>query len=284
MNTLNTLRTLGLVATLTLVWIASSGCISRDEYLREKFARNKAVERAETLERDLADERNRVLALESGRESMRRELDTKSAMADTLRSENSRLDMYAGNLQREVDQLLSKGVGDIRVVEIKLPPELDRALKGLAGQYPDEVEYDDQRGAVRWKSDLTFDKGSDVVQPGAIQSLRAFADIVKSAAASQFEVIVVGHTDNLRIGSVTARRHPTNWHLSVHRAIAVMQALAQDGVPFSRLGVMGYGEHRPAIPNPSRGGAEANRRVEIFLVSSRDAVPEQTTAMRTSDD
>lgn len=277
---MGTFKTAALAGGLLLVWTVTTGCVSRDEYLREKFARNKAVERAETLDRDLSDERNRVIALESERESMRRELDGKTAMAETLKAENERLDEYVARLKADFDDLSTRGVGDIRVVEVKLPPELDRALKEFAAQYPDAVEYDAHRGAVRWKSDLTFAKGSDDVRPHALQSLRAFAGIVKSAAASRFEVIVVGHTDNLRIGPATARKHPTNWHLSVHRSIAVMNAIAREGVPQERLGVMGYGEHRPAVPNPLRGGAEANRRVEIFLVGSHDEMPTQTGAAR----
>ncbi|MFQ5429315.1 MAG: OmpA family protein [Phycisphaerae bacterium] len=276
---MSTIRMWGLIGGLAVVWVASAGCVSRDEFLREKFAKNKALENAETLARDLADERNRTLAMESERASLRRELDSKSALAETLKAENDRLTAFSEELKSKLDELARKGVGDIQVVEVKLPPELDRALKEFAAQYPDEVTYDEHRGAVRWKSDLTFGKGSDAVRPGALQSLRAFAEIVKSAAASQFEVIVVGHTDNLRIGPATARKHPTNWHLSVHRAIAVMNALAKDGVPQERLGVMGYGEFRPVVPNPPRGGAEANRRVEIFLVAGRDDAPREATAL-----
>src|SRR5262249_15854811 len=52
-----------------------------------------------------------------------------------------------------------------------------------------------------------------------------------------------------------------------------MFALKGDGVDYRRMGCMGYGEFRPRVPNPSRGGSEENRRVEIFLVSAKDHVP-----------
>lgn len=272
------IRILGLAGSLTLVWFSATGCVSRDEYLREKFARRKAVERSETLERDLADERNRVLALEAERESLKRELDTKTALSETLRRENERLDQFVSKLQGDIDGYSKMNIGDVKVVTVKLPPELDRALKDFAAQYPGAVEYDADRGAVRWKSDLTFDKGSDLVRSDALPSLQKFAEIVSSAAAQAFEIVVVGHTDNLRIGPVTGKNHPTNWHLSVHRSIAVMSALNRFGVAFSRLGVMGYGENRPRVPNPSSGGSEVNRRVEIFLVSAREQVPSQAIA------
>lgn len=257
----------------SFILFAASGCVSRDEYLRTEFARRKAAERADAAERDLADERARVQALEAEREALKHELDTRSAMSETLKGENSRLDAFARKAQGQLDDALKRGVGGIEVVEVKLPPELDKALKGLAAQYPDTIEYDAARGAVRWKSDLTFDKGSDHVKDTVRASLQAFSNIVQSAAASQFEVVVVGHTDNLPIGPITAKAHPTNWHLSVHRAIAVMFALKGFGVDYQRMGCMGYGEFRPRVPNPSRGGAEENRRVEIFLVSSKEMVP-----------
>jgi chemotaxis protein MotB len=253
--------------------VSSVGCVSRDEYLRTEFARRKAAERADALERDLADERAKNQALESERESMKRQMDSLVALNETLKGENERLDSFAKKLQAQMDEVLKKGVGGIEVVEVKLPPELDRALKELAAKYPDMIEYDPQRGAVRWKSDLTFAKGSDEVNDAVKPSLKAFADIVGSAAASAFEVVVVGHTDNLRIGPVTGRKHPTNWHLSVHRSVAVAFALNSFGVDFHRLGCMGYGEQRPRVPNPAAGGEERNRRVEIFLVSNKEMVP-----------
>jgi chemotaxis protein MotB len=254
-------------------WVLSTGCVSRDEYLRTEFARRKAAERADALERDLADERNKSMALEAEREALKRELDSKTALNETLKGENARLQAFADKLQQQMDEVLRKGVGGIEVVEVKLPPELDRALKELAAKYPDAIEYDAQRGAVRWKSDLTFAKGSDDVSESVKPALQAFAEIVDSPAAQKFEVVVVGHTDNLRIGPITARKHPTNWHLSVHRSVAVMFALNSFGVPFGRMGCMGYGEHRPRVPNPPSGGAEQNRRVEIFLVSNKEMVP-----------
>jgi hypothetical protein len=53
-------------------------------------------------------------------------------------------------------------------------------------------------------------------------------------------------------------------HLSVHRAIAVRDALVGDGVAPARFSVMGYGEYRPVAAN-GRNGSPENRRVEVFL-------------------
>jgi len=273
------------------IFASGIGCVSRDEYLRTDFARRKAVERCEVLERDLADARSKIDALEGEREGLNREISTKAALADTLRGENDRLAQYSKKLQSQMDDVLSKGMNPVEVVQVRLPAELDRALKELAANHPDAVEYDAARGAVRWKSDLTFEKGSDEVRSSAQQSLQEFAKIVSSPAASQFEVIVVGHTDNLPIGPVTGRKHPTNWNLSTNRAVSVVRSLNRFGVDFTRMGAMGYGEHHPRVPNPARGGSEQNRRVEIFLVGSRDngggmagVTPRTSGSVRTTSD
>jgi chemotaxis protein MotB len=266
-----------LVGGLACLWVTATGCVSHDEYLREKFGRRKAVERAEALERELADERARSKALEAEREDLLRQLDQAKALAETLKSENERLDALVRQLQQQLDDLLGKGIGDVKVVEIKLPPELDKALKEFAAKYPDQVEYDPLRGAVRWKSDLTFALGSDEVRDTARASLKAFADIVNTSAALPFDIVIVGHTDDVRIGPGTAKKHPTNWHLSVHRSVAVLFVLNQDGVNYKRMAAMGYGEFRPRVANPPRGGAEANRRVEIYLVSRQEHVPGMDT-------
>jgi hypothetical protein len=48
--------------------------------------------------------------------------------------------------------------------------------------------------------------------------------------------------------------------------MAVRSQLVKDTVAADRIKVGGWGEHRPVMTNPTRGGQPANRRVEIFLV------------------
>jgi chemotaxis protein MotB len=129
------------------------------------------------------------------------------------------------------------------------------------------VVYDARNGIVRWKADLLFALGSDVVKESSKDALRAFCDVIKSPAAGNFEAIIVGHTDNKPIKTeATRQKHPTNWHLSGHRAIAVAEVLLKDGYAPQRVGVLGCGEYRPVADNASASGASKNRRVEVYLV------------------
>ena len=101
-------------------------------------------------------------------------------------------------------------------------------------------------------------------------------------AAKDFDVLIVGHTDDLPIlRPETLAKHPTNWHLSAHRAISVQRVFAEANLSSTRLAVMGFGEYRPLEPNkPNQKGNSVNRRVEIYIIPSGQirTVPAQPAA------
>ncbi|MCD4823413.1 MAG: OmpA family protein [Phycisphaerae bacterium] len=147
-----------------------------------------------------------------------------------------------------------------------LPKKLNRALKAFAQANPGIAEYDDKYGMVKLKSDLTFGLGSAVVNVDATKALAKLVKILNTNDAKGFAVYVAGHTDNVPIRRVR-RKHPTNWYLSVHRAVGVQKALVRAGLAPTRIAVMGFGEYHPILPNnPGKKGNKANRRVEIWIV------------------
>lgn len=148
-----------------------------------------------------------------------------------------------------------------------LPVELNTALEDFA-KGSDMIEYDASRGLVKFKSDLLFEKGSDDVTASASDAVKTLCGILNTDTAKQFHIVVAGHTDDMPIRQPQTRaEHPTNWHLSVHRAIAVEQVMEQNGIATTRLSVRGFGEYRPLEPNlAGKKGNPKNRRVEIYIV------------------
>ncbi len=148
-----------------------------------------------------------------------------------------------------------------------VPVELSTLLEDFANQH-DMVTYDSQRGVVRFKSDLLFELGSAKVASSSIPAVQALSNILKSEEAQEFDVIIAGHTDDIRIAKPsTLEKHPTNWHLSAHRAISVLEIMVDNTVDPNRLSVRGFGQYRPVEENrPNRKGNPKNRRVEIFIV------------------
>jgi chemotaxis protein MotB len=149
---------------------------------------------------------------------------------------------------------------------IALDSETDKALAAMAAEHPDLLEYDAKRGLVRFKSDVTFDSGSDKLKDTARSTLHQFAQILNTKAAA-YDVRIVGHTDAQPINNAR-KEHPTNWHLSCHRAISVLKELASNGFAYERAEACGRGEFDPMEPNGAGGKSQKNRRVEVYLNKS----------------
>jgi chemotaxis protein MotB len=149
-----------------------------------------------------------------------------------------------------------------------LPPELSSALQKFAAANSDMITFDEATGIVKFKSDLLFEKGSDVVAPQAAEPIKKLCEIINSTNAQGFDIIVAGHTDDIPIKkSTTMTQHSTNWHLSAHRAISVEKLMETNGIKPTRISVRGFGEYRPLEANETgKKGNPKNRRVEIYLV------------------
>jgi len=193
-----------------------------------------------------------------------------STMGD-LQKENTRLRTELSN-NRSLMERLDQRLRGIAVAPID--QRTDKALRDLAASNPDLIKYDPDRAMLRFSSDLTFDSGSAQVRDTASDTLSTLAGVL-NGAAKDYELTIVGHTDSAAISAATARRHATNTHLSVHRAISVKQRLGSLGVANGRMLVAGWGPERPIVPNTERGNTPENRRVEIFLELPEGAASEE---------
>lgn len=112
----------------------------------------------------------------------------------------------------------------------------------------------------RLSDPLLFDSGKADLRPVGYGVLSRIADIILKLPC---EVIVEGHTDNVPIHT---SQFPSNWELSAARAVSVVKYLAlSEGISPSRLSAVGYGEHRPLVPNTTLENRAKNRRVEVFI-------------------
>jgi chemotaxis protein MotB len=219
-------------------------------------------------------QRKRIAELESEAqttklklEQLRRELDTADGRSgievEALQQKTAALEEDLGKkkaLIASMQQRLLRG-------GFTLPVELSTMLEDFA-EGKKMVTYDSSRGIVKFKSDLLFERGSDKVAPAAGEAVRSLCRILNSEQGKNFDVIVAGHTDDLRVSRpATREKHPTNWHLSAHRAISVLNLMTRNNVASGRMSIRGFGEFRPIAPNkPKKKGNPQNRRVEIYIV------------------
>jgi chemotaxis protein MotB len=243
--------------------LAATGCVSQAQFDDLKAQNRIQQERIAQLESQLSDcnqtldQKNKELQALMGKGGA--DLEAKNAYIAALEAD---LEAKKAMLAKLQEQLLQGGA--------PLPMEMNVLLKDFANKNPDLVSFDEATGSLKFKSDLLFNAGSDEVASGAVAALKTLAGIMNNPEAKQFDMAIVGHTDDLRISRAeTKAKHPTNWHLSVHRAISVLNLMAQSQVAEERMCAKGYGEFRPAAPNKAnKGGNAANRRVEIFIIPS----------------
>ncbi|MCH8921583.1 MAG: OmpA family protein [Planctomycetes bacterium] len=149
---------------------------------------------------------------------------------------------------------------------VAIPDGLNSRLQALAGKHPG-IFYDPYLGVAKIDSDVLFDSGKAELRPVAGELLGQLAAVLRGPDAADFKIMVVGHTDDRNIvGSETRQLYPNNFHLSAHRALAVVDQLHREGIAEAQLGVGGFGEHQAIVDNGSPEGRQRNRRVEIFLL------------------
>ncbi|OHB51537.1 MAG: hypothetical protein A2Y10_11735 [Planctomycetes bacterium GWF2_41_51] len=245
------------VISLTIALL--SGCVSQQQYDDLKIRNRSQQQRIDELESQLNVAKLKLAQVEKQLADAQMGLDADvealTKQIEALKNDIAQKEELIKNMQAALG-------GSI------LPPELSSELQKFAAENPDMVSFDEATGMVKFKSDLLFEKGSDAVAPEAAELMKKLSTIINSPAAEGFDVSIVGHTDDIPIRkSETMSMHPTNWHLSVHRAIAVEKLMESSGVNPKRMGVKGFGEYRPFEANEAGNkGNQKNRRVEIYLV------------------
>jgi len=238
--------------------LLASGCVQQDKY-----------DNLLQVKRSLQEQ---LLTVTDERDAMQAHLTNRTQQLTAARGDIALLQEKYEILGGELDQIsLSNQDLAMQVSSMEigpLPADVQAALARLASQYPDQVTFDSGTGMLRFNSDLTFSSGKDQVKDAGAASLTALATILDSPSAEDFELVILGHTDDVPV-KYSRNQHPTNMHLSVHRAIAVRDVLVSSGVNADRVQVAGWGEYKPLVPNET-GGTAMNRRVEIYLTSQTD--------------
>ncbi|HBM29878.1 OmpA family protein [Halomonas meridiana] len=112
---------------------------------------------------------------------------------------------------------------------------------------------------LRIDDSLLFPSGNDVLTPQGQDVLERLSSVLETFDG---QISVEGHTDNVPIST---SRFPSNWELSVGRAIAVVRQLERQGIAISRMRAVGYADTQPMESNATSEGRAANRRVELLL-------------------
>ncbi|TMQ59300.1 MAG: hypothetical protein E6K72_01765 [Candidatus Eisenbacteria bacterium] len=198
--------------------------------------------------------------------------------ADQLAAKNKALQENLDSTSAKKDQL-EKDLAAIQASSDQLKAELENSKKatvnmqstyeGLVGQLKNEVSsgnvsIQQMRDGIRVNlaQDILFKSGSANLDKEGKDLLAKVADELKS---SNYEIAVIGHTDDQKIGPGLAQRYPTNWELGSARASQITRLFKDAGIAESRMLAISAAEGLPRGDNSTPEGRAQNRRIEIRL-------------------
>jgi chemotaxis protein MotB len=296
------LRSVVVLAAVTLGAVPSLGCVSKIIYDREVADAAKAQADADAKQKDAAAQiqslQQQLAAAEAttqDRDSKLSELSTTShnlqAQLDEATAINQQLRGELERLGKDVDKVLadrgtlSKALDDAkaRLEELRkaqaaaesrtqLFQDLGRRFQALvqAGQL--RVESRAGRLVVSVKGDLLFDAGKAELRSagkGALMEIARALETAPPGASRRF--LVTASVDD---EPVKSKHFDTSWDLTTARAVTVVKYLVSLGVPANSLVAAGAGAFDPLAPNDSTEARAKNRRVEIgVLPGSEEAAP-----------
>jgi len=252
------------IIALLILGLSLIGCVPQEKYNALKLERDRFKEQLDAAQVEASAARAEADSLKNQLAALLGAGNNKDSQLTNLAAQNQDLMRQLADLNRRYADVMNRPVEAGNA----LPPDLTKALKDFADANPDLVEFDPARGIVKFKSDVTFNSGDATLAPRAASIIDRFAQILKSPAAQGYEIIVAGHTDNVRVTNPeTIRRgHKDNWYLSAHRAISVGNELQRTGVSPSRIAVTGYADQHPVASNATEAGKAQNRRVEVLIL------------------
>lgn len=112
---------------------------------------------------------------------------------------------------------------------------------------------------------LIFKEGQVDLPADALPVLNTIAEMLRPI---DNKIRLIGHTDNTPSSNP---RYPTNWELSLARAMSVANYLMSAGIAPDRFIVSGQGEYAPVFANDTQEHKELNARVDIIIVYQVDS-------------
>lgn len=142
-----------------------------------------------------------------------------------------------------------------------LAKDINQALAPLMAEGKVRVTEGALGITVDINASVLFPPGEARLDLGAVRALGAVGRVL---AATDFPIVVEGHTDNIRISTP---QFPSNWELSAARAASVVRLFIDTTVDPRRLTATGYADQRPVADNATAEGRQSNRRVAITIES-----------------
>ncbi|MHB8930623.1 MAG: OmpA/MotB family protein [Melioribacteraceae bacterium] len=143
----------------------------------------------------------------------------------------------------------------------KLSEELSKLI--IDNNYSNSIQLEEtERGiTVHILDDILFPPGKADINETSKLVLKKLAKVLSTIPN---DIRIEGHTDNVPIFT---ERYPSNWHLSVDRALSTAYYLIkQENISPDKVSIVGYSEYRPIASNDTPETRAKNRRVDLVIL------------------
>jgi len=153
--------------------------------------------------------------------------------------------------QARVDEIIKKE---------KKSEKMHSQLEELAAAENMDIQKREDQFHLNIQESMLFRSGSASLSGEGEDILMRLCGVL---AHEPNRISVEGHADDRPIHT---DRYPSNWELSLTRAVTVVRFMAErGGVDPGRLSAVGYGSTRNIFPNDTEEHRSLNRRVEISI-------------------
>jgi chemotaxis protein MotB len=246
----------------------STALAQQQESVAAEVERAKQLEaRAERAEQALSAEK------EISKQALTR-VDDLNAQIATLREQLVRiaaaLDASEAKIKDQQSQIVELGKR-LNLALVNKVEELARYRSEFFGRLRDILG---DRSDIRvvgdrfiFQSEVLFPPGSAELGEEAKKQLTQVIGALKEVSAKipsdiNWILQVEGHTDRRPINTP---QFPSNWELSMARAMSVVRFAIDQGIPPSRLAAAGFADQQPLDPGTAEDAYRHNRRIELKL-------------------
>ncbi len=282
---------LSLLIFIALV-LTLSACVSSSKYKELESQhqqttgeRDQLLQEKADLEASLSELQSKAKELDANLDNKRKELESMQQQLDTtqgqlkatsaeLNSTTERLENTKMSLQEASEVLTAKDEAlKQKEEELRKASEYMKRTNQLYDQLVGELKNELASNQVKvkeMKDGINVNLSEEILFPSGSAELNqsgqeVITRVSSKLAGKEYQIIVVGFTDNIPIRGNLAKRYPTNWELAGARAASVVRLLEKTGIESKKLVATSYGENFPVATNETEEGRAQNRRIEIRL-------------------